>query len=385
MKHSNHATVQKSTPSKMLLPSMVLAQLLAFAPLAQAANSFTANVKEKSDSVEFSVKGWAADLRAAVQTRDIKSIASLLDISKIENKTLSHQMTPDRTAITKARAAFEKNQFQASVSLYDQVSKDSDFWLEAVEEKGWAYHRLEQYDKAMSQTKTLLAPVFSQVVGSEPFFLQSLSQLKVCDYRGILQTHKTFKETNRTRIQEMQRLADKGTSEAVERLFLNADIFPMNIKLVGNDNKVLPRLLFRDTQIQKDMMRVRMADHGQPVLNEMIEAGQSATLARKTLNTLNANRKISLGRIATRVKRLAQQETNENHKMLQKMNLIEVETIHRVHIDQGIDKEKYSKGQFAKTDADQLVFADDGQPWLDELDKYQYQVNACPKNIRRRM
>ncbi|MGE0632924.1 MAG: hypothetical protein AB7O96_10980, partial [Pseudobdellovibrionaceae bacterium] len=89
--------------------------------------------------------------------------------------------------------------------------------------------------------------------------------------------------------------------------------------------------------------------------------------------------------IRARLAKLAEVETEENAKMLQKINLIEIETIQRVHTDQELNKNSYAKGEFKKTTAEDLVFPDDGHPWMDELDKYQVKVNSCPQNVRRMM
>lgn len=93
----------------------------------------------------------------------------------------------------------------------------------------------------------------------------------------------------------------------------------------------------------------------------------------------------AMTRLQKRLQVLARRENDENFKMLQKLNLIEVETIQRVHADLHADPNTYKKGQFADINQDQLEFPDDGNPWMDELDKYQTRVNSCPRNVRRKM
>jgi hypothetical protein len=87
----------------------------------------------------------------------------------------------------------------------------------------------------------------------------------------------------------------------------------------------------------------------------------------------------------TRLQKLATEETNDNVKVVQKLNLVEVEAIQRLHADVDLDKKLFVKGDYKKTTSDQLVFLDDGRPWIDELDKYEVRAKACPQNIRRKM
>lgn len=333
----------------------------------------------------FSVRDWADSLESAIEEKNAADIAALLDIASIEQSVLGRKAGGDRALMAAARKLFEQGKFKESIAYYEQVKKGSDFWLESVEEKGWAYIRLEQFDRALSQTKTLLSPAFNEVVGSEPFFLQSLAQLRACDYKGILQTHKLFKDSNRRRVVEIQNIVNQGTVPAFNTVIDNADSFPMILSQVREQAKVLPRLFWRDIDLQRSLLRLKMAEFGIPVLQKALSEGRASPLLQRGLARLDSNRLAAGPALGKRIRVLAQIETNENHKMLQKLNLIEVETIQRVHIDQGVNPDKYARNKFEKTSSDQLVFADDGRPWLDELDKYQFEVSSCPKNIKRRM
>jgi hypothetical protein len=338
-----------------------------------------------ASDIKFSVEAWAQDLKSSLAKKDAKEIARLLDLTQIENKALETSASGDRAAMKKGRDLFTANKFEESIAAYNQVSKESDFWLEAVEEKAWAYVRLNEIDKALAQTKTLMSPVFNSIVGSEPFFLRSLSQLRICDYKGVFETDELFKKSQRARIKEMQNLADTGTSSAVDSAISKIRTIPVTITDMGNDVKMLPRLIYRDREFLKSALHLKMVDAALSSLRQARAEGTSAAIVQKAIERLETNEKIARIAVKERVKELAQVETNENFKMLQKLNLIEVETIQRVHIDQGADKKAYTKGAVVKAGPNDLVFRDDGHPWIDELDKYQVQTNSCPQNLRRRM
>lgn len=331
--------------------------------------------------VKFSVEEWAQQVQNSMAAKDSKEISRLLNLKSIEEKALERSDSADRRAMEKGRELFSQNKFNEAIAAYNQVSKDSDFWLESIEEKAWSYVRLNELNKALAQTKTLMSPVFNSVVGTEPFFLQSLANLKICDYKGVLETHRLFKDSQRARIKEMQNLADHGTSATLDSAVSKIKTIPVRISDLGNDVKLLPRLFYRDREFLKDVLRIKMADAALPVL----KANASDKTVSKAISQLEANQKTARIGLQERMKHLAQTETNENFKMLQKLNLIEVETIQRVHIDQGADKKAYEKSEGTKAGAYDLVFEDDGHPWIDELDKYQVQTNSCPQNIRRKM
>ncbi|MFN7729711.1 MAG: hypothetical protein ACK5P7_11190 [Bdellovibrio sp.] len=343
--------------------------------------AFVFGTATTSRAETFSVKAWSKDLAVALASKP-KQADALLDFDKITKRTLNQEKTAARDSMNQARSLFAANKLDQALVKYNEVPKGSDWWLEAVEEKGWAYHREKDFEKALAQTKTLLSAPFLSIVGSEPFFLQSLSQLKICDYKGILETHKLFKETQKQRLVDLQRLSESGKSEALAKLLEKADQFPLSFDQAGKFAKSMPRLFFRDVKFQRAVLEMKLAATAIPVLEAQPKLSAKAKSALSQLQKIAARGQSSA---ETRLKQLATRENEQNFKILQKLNLIEVETIQRIHSDRQMDRESFHKGQFAQVGADQLVFPDDGHPWMDELDKYQVKVNSCPQNIRRRM
>jgi hypothetical protein len=323
----------------------------------------------------FSVSSWKQEVQSAALKKDVKALKALTDLPGLEGKVLAHRRTDERKALETARSEYAVGHFAVAREHYDRIPKGSDFWLEAVEEKGWSFHREKSFEKAIAQTKTLLSKPFLPIVGSEPFFLQSLSQLKICDYKGVLETHRLFKETQRERLILMQNLAKSGVSAALDLVISRADRFPLTLEVAGEETKLLPRLFYRDLVVQKSILRLKLGDAVEKI------SGLPSSMKETLLNS----RKEAKKQLSERMKELASQESEENFKIVQKLNLIEVETIQRIHTDLSLDPNSYSRGRFKEAGVDDMVFPDDGHPWMDELDKYQVQVNSCPQNLRRRM
>ncbi len=336
----------------------------------------------------FSVSSWEDELQSTLESEK-KDLTKILAFAKIEKKYLTRANSSERKNITQARTLFTSNKMPAALEKYNLIEKGSDYWLESVEEKGWAYHRQDDYEKALAQTKTLLAEPLIQVVGSEPFFLQSLSQLKICDYQGVLATHQLFKDSQRARIESIEKLAQSGQSSAVLKVIEKANSFPLTFVQIGTEAKELPRLFYKDLEIQKNLLRIILSSKGMAhiqtqIADSDISAKDKMNLT-KNLELLKKVNTATTARLQNRLKALAQIEDKQNQLMLQKLGLIEIETIQRMHTDQAFDPKKYSQGQFTQATVDELVFPDDGQPWIDELDKYQVKANRCPRNVRRKM
>lgn len=337
--------------------------------------SFVVAIPAYSQSVQrLSTAEWAAKWYSAVQKNGKQG--SSFDTADLEKKTLSLCSDCERKKfLTTARMLFTKGQFDQAISSYNEIPKGNVYWLNAVEEKGWAFFRKENYEKALAQTKTLLAPQFAEISNSEAFLLQSLTQLKMCDYKSVFETHTIFKEKQKNRIMAVQKLAQTGWNEALTKFLKKADKFPLTLDDMGDSVQQLPLLVFKDVEFQKQALRFKASENA-------IALARDNTALKNSLETANTNSFLALKK---RVQRLAEIETETNFKIIQKLNLVEVEAIQRVHTDLSLTDELYQKNNFQKVSDDQLVFMDDGRPWIDELDKFEVASKACVKGIRRKM
>lgn len=328
-----------------------------------------------------STQKWSQELTLSLKSKNTAQTLRLIDFAKLDKKWLSGcQDCGNKMKMAKARKLYAKGQYEAAREIYGQISKSSPYWLHAVEEKAWTYFRQNQLENSLAQTKTLLSPQFSSYIGSESYFLQSLAQLKACNYKDVFETNKMFKEKQKSRLVEIQNLSKTGMNEAFQKVIASAEAFPMKFADVGENARQLPQLFFKDVELQRQLMRYKLSEKALIVLNS--DFPQSS---QKMLTMFEKIKATSMAQLQNRMKRLAADETNDNFKIVQKLNLVEVEAIQRLHTDVELDKSLFKKGDFNTTTAEQLVFVDDGRPWIDELDRYQVRTKSCPQNIRRKM
>lgn len=252
----------------------------------------------------------------------------------------------DQSIFKKARNSFEQKKYVESIEEYNKIPQTSDRYFLALEEKAWAHLQLDQYDKALAHTRTLTSSALTGLVGTEPFLLQALIQLKICDYVGVFQTLKDFKKYKRTQIEAIQSLA-KTKQNGVSRKTLETWITNTeDWKQLGPALSQMPQLFYHD--------------------KIMLSAAKS-----KNMKALE-----------DRLQKLAITENNENYRILQKLNLIEVESIQRVHIASEFNRKQ---GETIEKSSNDLVFKDSNEVWIDELDSYQATVNRCKKKSGRTM
>lgn len=275
--------------------------------------SFTANASSSQ---------WKSALALAQKNKNREAYAAFEKILKANDDDVLR----DEILMNMARIKYQDGKLEDSIKLYSQVSKDSDFWLESIEEKAWAFLRQEKFEKALASYHTLTTPAFAAQVGPEAYLIGAYAALKVCDYKSIFDIFKEFKTKYKSFGTELEQLANTGTSPAVVRALakIKSDSETSWADL-GPDALKLPRYFNRDYK--------------------------------------------------QGVKHLAKRDADALSKIVQKLHIIEVEAIQRMNLSQTkvgrIVRE-------SKADvADAIEFPKEEEVWLDEVEHYHVSAKGC--------
>jgi tetratricopeptide (TPR) repeat protein len=307
---------------------------------------------------------WQIATRAP-QIGDLSSALRALKMLKESGQTLIGQ---DLISLTLARVLYQKGDMEGALNAFHQVPKGSSLWIESVEERGWAHLRLEDYDKAVSETVTLMSPALSPLVGPESYFFANLTSLKICDYPRIFKTSALFKKRHRARLLDMQELAKSGTNKAIPSLMSRLEQKGVSLEGAGPLVEALPRAALRDARF------VRFIESRRELLRESRRAPDLS------LGAAAQSQADKLKQMATdRLRVLAQTELKEYKTVLNKLHIVEAEVIQRLAMDDNLKGERSKLAQNEKVGADVLVFPYEGdEVWFDELDNYKARVKDCP-------
>lgn len=303
-----------------------------------------------------------------------QSATGLLD-GLTANENLS-SVDINRVWLNKARVHFQKNEWGEALEAYNQVSKGSDYWLEAVEEKAWTYLRLNQPAKTLGQLKTLFAPIFATQVGPEPYFLAALTNLKICDYSTIFSNIELFKKNFKGRVDHIQKLAEVGSTKAAQDAVEKLARGPYHLRTIAKELPYLPRLFHRDEFVRRNIERYQAyrkeAAKASIIMAETAEGESLKKQADKVADEARND-------IFMRLKYLAEAEVAEIRRIIQKLHIVEAEVIQRMYRDEKLaDKKRKERGEKIVKTADVLVFPVSNEVWLDELDSYHVRVKDCP-------
>ncbi len=299
----------------------------------------------------------------------------------------NNRVTLDHMNLTIGRLLFQNGYLDPAAQYYTKVSKESDFWLEAHEELAWVYIRKGEPQNTLAVTQTAMNPVFENQVGPEAVFLHSLAQLKVCDYPGVAQTIKTFRERFRPKAENLMELSKTGVTEESEKLVAKMKVGRFKLVELGSSAQYLPRLVSRD-EILFDLAQTQKALEAEAqtaagLYSRSLSGGTSQIGFQANIEELRkaveARAQSARSASFNRIKSMAAAELKELGQILQKMHIVEAELIQQISqaervIQASGSDSNVKKGTTGSQAKDKMVFPFQGETWFDELANYQVTV-----------
>ncbi|MCB0368014.1 MAG: hypothetical protein KDD45_00900 [Bdellovibrionales bacterium] len=274
----------------------------------------------------------------------------LVLFSLFSNLTLGSEnnKVSDKLVLDQARHYYDKGQLDNAIKFYSKISASSDFWLESIEERAWAYTRQGNYEKALADLHSITSSVWEPQVGPETYMLSTFVSLKICAYKDVIKKIKTFKKVMLPRIDNLESLKSQAMNEELWQKLLELKTKKVTLMGLGKDADKLPRYFYRD---------------------------------KKLLQFIKSNRK---NLALTRLKDLAQNDLDEISLNLKKMKVIDVQLMQTVLTMDKELNEKNKKLKFSKIDKDNSVSfpVTDDEVWIDEVGQFQVKADACPFSKR---
>ena len=346
------------------------------------------------DSAERAALEWQMVLLLAENGDAAKAAAALAHLMKAPNNVVGK----DLMSLTAARMLYQNGFLDAAIKYDREIGKTSEYWFEAQEEAGWGYIRKGEPQNAMAITRTLLNPSFSMQVGPEPFFLDSLAKLKICDYSGVMATLNQFRDRFRPRAQAMA--AVSLNPDTAETKSLVADMKAGKLKPTEPKAYLakLPRFVARDEIIKALINREKALQAEAKQAGDIYVRSSSGGTAQVGFQApFEIMRKDIDGSVASahsavlaRVRNLASDEVTEISDILQKLRIVDVELVQRLSLTDRMIKATSNgpisekKGTTVADASDKLRFPAEKEIWFDELSNYKVDVKKdCQASVKR--
>ncbi len=283
---------------------------------------------------------WKKALSLGLQDKNIQASDVLRGLLMSSQKEIGQ----DEILMALARVKYQGGNLSDAIELYGQISSKSDFWLQSLEEKAWAYLKQNKFEKALSLYHTLSAPAFSAQVGPEAYLIGAYSSLRICDYKSVFEIFTSYKAKYKDLAPELQKLSKNPSSPAVERALQVIALSSkkdkkLNWADLGSDVTRLPQFINRDKEISEDM-----------------KAG---------------NKYQALNRVMT----LVSNDLKDISQITRKLHIVEIEAIQRMSLKD--HKEAVTTHVSEQQTNNDISFPKEEETWLDEVTHYQVRAEGC--------
>lgn len=329
-----------------------------------------------------------SDLQELVDWKLITAY-SIKDQTDIAGKILSTFLKKEKTGIDKdllnltaGRLLYQNGYFDAAVKLYEKISQNSDYWVEAHEEISWAYIRKGQPQNALAKSKDLMTPQMSAIINPESFLVHSLSQLKICDYSGVMASLNLFSKQFKQRTIDLNKLSETPDPKDLQSLM--SVLSDRNLKRadLGQLKQRYPQLLHRDSSIRFLVMQKNHLEEEAKMAEKIYGNSLALTGLQGSFealkNSIQQRSQSAQALVLQRIKSLAKEEVTETQEVLKKLHIIEAEVLQQSLVAQKISKAAdinlSKKGTTGAPEADALKFPLDGEIWFDEINSLKVDI-----------
>lgn len=324
---------------------------------------FTTNADRLWQEINLAIKKDRVDV----------ALHQLKVLSEMGQETVSRHLI----SLTRGRLLFGRGELEAALVEYQKIPRGDDYWFQAMEEIAWVHMRKAEYEKAISQVKNITLPLWSPFISAEPYFVQALANLRICNYLEVFKSTQLMRQRLRDRSKSLEELMSNQWTNAAKKTLDKIDQAGNSTTEFQTHIQQLPPLFWRDQEFNR-WAEVRFA-----AINEMkvVEKVQKETLGQsaqwdQVVQSANSRAEMAKRKLFKRWQDLAALELKDMKHIVQKMHIAEAQVIQNMYMAD--ENQKARNTRKIQKSQDDLVFPVDDEVWIDEVGHYKVEVKDCP-------
>lgn len=317
---------------------------------------------------------WADIHTAIKKDRTDAALQQLKVLSEMGQESVSKPLI----AITRARILYGRGELEAAMTEYQKVPRGDDYWFEAMEEIAWIHMRKAEYEKAIGQVKNITLPLWSPFISAEPYFVQALANLRICNYLEVFKSTQLFRQRLKERSKNLEELVNNQWTTAAKKTLEKIDQSGNSSTEFQTHIQNLPPLFWRDTEFNR-WAQVRYSAVND--IRKMSQLQRDLVLGQSSeWEIVNQNSKsraeFAKKKLFQRWQELAAIELKDMKTIVQKMHIAEAQVIQNMYMTD--ENQKFRTTRKIQRSQDDLVFPVDDELWIDEVGHYKVEVKDCP-------
>jgi hypothetical protein len=326
------------------------------------------------------------------QQKQKQAVRAFIEVYNTDNLELSPDEVievdrlKDLSVLNIARIYYSIQDFPKASEYYDGVSRDSEYWPEALFENAWANFMQNDLNVSLGKILTIQSSFFkNDEFLPEGIILQALTYFNLCEYTEVEHTLLKFEDTYRPMADELKGFVQSYATTEGKQMADQAFDYYFGEKKVDS---VLPKALFRRAFRNQDL--AALVQH-----LELMDKEEALIDAQKEQwrNSVGSKIKEQLEKDRARYKRKAGllflSEMARTYQYLQDLltqsEIIRFEVVDAQRVDYQYKMQNTELSDSSKdldldfaTAKDMIYWPFNGEFWQDELGYYQYtEQSSC--------
>lgn len=278
-----------------------------------------------------------------------------------------------------ARIYYTTKHFASAMEAWDRIPISSEYWVDSVFEKAWAYYMVEDLPRALGNIHTINSPFFEAQYYPESLVLKAVIYFTLCQYDYAQQTVEAFVNEYQPIYDSLQGYLNQYLDNYTFYQFLvqlkdgTADVAPEIARIINT--ALSDRTLLRNL----DYVDVLVAEEGR--LQSMPQGFKSSSVGERIVQDIGIAKGIAIENAGDLSHRRYERFLTELQELLNQATRIEIEILNAIR---GQLSSELAGAQVTnvpgremeriQTDSEHMLWPFEGEFWRDELGFYQQPV-----------
>jgi tetratricopeptide (TPR) repeat protein len=285
----------------------------------------------------------------------------------------------DLAYLSMARIYYTTQHFASAMEAWDRIPIYSEYWLDAMFEKGWAYYMIEDFPRALGNIHTINSPYFDEQYYPESLVLKAVIYFTLCQYDYAQQTVERF-------VNEYQPIYD-ALQGYLDRYLDNYSFYNFLRELRAGTADVDPdvgRIIntaLGDRTLLRYLDYVGVLEQEEARLQNMPAGFKSSSVGERIVQDIGIAKGIAIENAGDLAHRRYQRFLEELQELLNQATRVEIEILNAVRgqlsaelAGSQVTNVPGREMERINVDSEHMLWPFEGEFWRDELPFYRQPV-----------
>jgi tetratricopeptide (TPR) repeat protein len=270
-----------------------------------------------------------------------------------------------------------------AVEAWNNVSQDSEYWLDALFEESWAFFLADEYARSMGNVHTLYSPYFNDAYYPEALVLKAVIFFTACQIDNAEAMIALFHE--RYDPVQSELMSTLESFEGDNQRFFE---FLVALRDHPEDSTLSPQILpivstaLSDRTVLRNLEYVRLLETEEAHLNETPAEFRNSPLGARILQDIFVAKSFAIDSTGDLVRTRFNRLIDELNDLLTQVDTIDLEIATYLRGELSAEAQEQmteierSGGLNVVVDEEHMMWPFDGEYWRDELGFYRQQVTS---------